>query len=202
MRTSLTASGTRLSEGTGRFYCGAPPTNEHGGPLACYEQSMDITVVVEIPKGTRNKYEADHETGAIWLDRMLFTATRYPEDYGYIPGTLAADGDPLDAMVLVEEATFPGCHIKARPIGVFLMRDEKGSDAKLLCVPATDPRTEDVTELDDIPEHERNEIAHFFSIYKALEPDKETEPAGWRGRQEAEEIYHECVRRHQQPAEH
>ena len=102
---------------------------------------MEIEVVVEIPKGTRNKYEAD-EHGAIWLDRMLFTATRYPEDYGYVPETLAEDGDPLDAMVLLEEPTFPGCHIHARPVGVFLMRDEEGVDAKVLCVPASDPRSD------------------------------------------------------------
>ena len=105
--------------------------------------------MVEIPKGTRNKYEAD-EQGIIWLDRMLFTATRYPEDYGYVPETLADDGDPLDAMVLLEEPTFPGCHVHARPVGVFLMRDEEGVDAKLLCVPAGDPRSARVTELDDV----------------------------------------------------
>ena len=80
-----------------------------------YHEAMDVEVVVEIPKGTRNKYEADHETGEIWLDRMLFTSTRYPEDYGYVPLTLAADGDPLDALVFLEEPTFPGCHVRARP---------------------------------------------------------------------------------------
>lgn len=141
--------------------------------------------MVEIPKGTRNKYEADKE-GRIWLDRMLFTATRYPEDYGYVPDTLALDGDPLDAMVLLEEPTFPGCHIKARPLGMYMMHDEEGLDAKLLCVPATDPRQEGVTELDHLPEHELDEIAHFFSIYKALEPGKGTQPGGWRRREEAE----------------
>ena len=105
---------------------------------------MKIEVIVEIPKGTRNKYEADHETGAIWLDRMLFTSTRYPEDYGYMPQTLAEDGDPLDVLVRLEEPTFPGCHIRARPIGVFLMSDEQGDDAKVLAVPATDPRAEGI----------------------------------------------------------
>lgn len=149
---------------------------------------MDIEVVVEIPKGTRNKYEADHETGQIWLDRMLFTATRYPEDYGYIPATLADDGDPLDALVLLEEPTFPGCHVNARPVGVFLMRDEHGEDAKLLCVTASDPRQADVQELSDLPPYELEEIAHFFAIYKTLEPGKETEPGGWRDRKEAERI--------------
>lgn len=152
---------------------------------------MEIEVIVEIPKGTRNKYEADHDTGAIWLDRMLFTSTRYPEDYGYVPETLAEDDDPLDAMVLLEEPTFPGCHIRARPIGVFLMRDESGEDAKVLCVPATDPRSAEVTDLDDVASHELDEIAHFFAIYKALEPGKDTEVEGWQGRRAAEAIIEE-----------
>jgi inorganic pyrophosphatase len=145
---------------------------------------VDVEVVVEIPKGTRNKYEADHETGQIWLDRMLFTSTRYPEDYGYVPGTLAADGDPLDALVVLEEPTFPGCHVRARPVGVFLMSDEHGDDAKLLCVTASDPRQAEVQELD--------EIAHFFAIYKSLEPGKQTKTAGWRDRKAAEEILREA----------
>jgi inorganic pyrophosphatase len=149
---------------------------------------MDVEVVIEIPKGTRNKYEADHETGAIWLDRMLFTATRYPEDYGYIPLTLAQDGDPLDAMVLLEEPTFPGCHVHARPVGVFLMSDEKGQDAKILCVPATDPRQAEVVDLTDVPSYALDEIAHFFAIYKALEPGKDAVVQGWDGRAAAEAI--------------
>lgn len=155
---------------------------------------MEITVVIEIPKGTRNKYEADDQ-GQIWLDRTLFTATQYPEDYGYVPGTLAEDGDPVDAMVLLEEPTFPGCHIKARPVGVFTMVDEEGADAKLLCVPATDPRTVGVTELDHVDSYELDEIAHFFEIYKDLEPGKGVDIRGWRGRQEAEAAIEECRRR-------
>jgi inorganic pyrophosphatase len=147
---------------------------------------MEIVVVVEIPKGTRNKYESD-EQGAIWLDRTLFTATQYPEDYGYVPGTLAEDGDPLDAMVLLEEPTFPGCHIRARPVGVFTMTDEEGEDAKLLCVPATDPRSARITELEHVDSYELDEIAHFFEIYKALEPGKSTQPGGWLGRDAAEQ---------------
>lgn len=157
---------------------------------------MQIEVVVEIPKGTRNKYEAD-QRGEIWLDRMLFTSTRYPEDYGYIPQTLALDGDPLDAMVVLEEPTFPGCHIKARPIGVFLMKDEEGVDAKVLCVPSTDPRVEHVTELEHLAEHELDEIAHFFTIYKALEPGKATEPGGWQGRPAAEDAIESARARYQ-----
>jgi inorganic pyrophosphatase len=147
---------------------------------------MQIEVVVEIPKGTRNKYEAD-ANGAIWLDRMLFTSTRYPEDYGYVPETLAEDGDPVDAMVILEEPTFPGCHIHARPVGVFRMRDEEGIDAKVLCVPASDPRWNHVAELQDLPEFELREIAHFFDIYKDLEPGKSTEANGWFDRAAAEE---------------
>lgn len=149
---------------------------------------MQLEVIVEIPKGTRNKYEADDD-GQIWLDRMLFTATRYPEDYGFVPDTLAEDGDPLDAMVLLDEPTFPGCHIHARPVGVFVMEDEEGPDAKLLCVPDTDPRMEQIKELEDVPDHTLAEIAHFFSIYKSLEPGKETYPAGWQSRAAAEERF-------------
>jgi inorganic pyrophosphatase len=146
---------------------------------------MEIEVVVEIPKGTRNKYECD-EDGVIWLDRMLFTSTRYPEDYGYVPGTLAEDGDPVDAMVILDEPTFPGCHIHARPIGVFRMHDEEGVDAKVLCVLASDRRWDHVLELDDLPEHQLTEIAHFFEIYKDLEPGKHTAPGGWAHRSAAE----------------
>ena len=155
---------------------------------------MEIEVVIEIPKGTRNKYEAD-EHGVIWLDRTLFTATQYPEDYGFVPDTLAADGDPLDAMVILQEPTFPGCHIRARPIGMFLMRDEEGIDAKLLCVPATDPRSAGFAELDDVNPHLLDEIAHFFDIYKALEPGKGTEINGWRPRPDAEAAIAECFQR-------
>ena len=156
---------------------------------------MDIEVVVEIPKGTRNKYEAS-EDGTIWLDRMLFTSTRYPEDYGYVPHTLAEDGDPCDAMVMLEEPTFPGCHIHARPVGVFLMQDEEGLDAKLLCVPSSDPRSDSILDLEDIPEHVRKEIAHFFDIYKDLEPGKGTQPRGWADRATAEATVEAAKRRY------
>lgn len=158
---------------------------------------MDIEVVVEIPKGTRNKYEAD-PAGVIWLDRLLFTSTRYPEDYGYLPNTLAEDGDPLDAMVLLEEPTFPGCHIRARPVGVFKMRDEEGPDNKLLCVPDSDPRWSPVKELEDVPPYELREIAHFFDIYKDLEPGKQTEALGWDGRTAAETIVDAALQRHRE----
>lgn len=152
---------------------------------------MEIEVIVEIPKGTRNKYEVDPATGHFWLDRMLFTSTRYPADYGFVPETLAKDGDPLDALVRLDEPTFPGCHIRARPIGVFIMSDEHGEDAKVLTVAASDPRVGDILGLDDIPTHELDEIAHFFAIYKQLEPGAETVTRGWEGRAEAERIIHD-----------
>ena len=103
-------------------------------------EQFELEVVVEIPRGARNKYEMDHESGAIWLDRTLFTATQYPADYGFVPGTLGEDGDPIDVVVLLDEPTFPGCHVMARAIGVFRMRDEAGGDDKVLVVPAHDPR--------------------------------------------------------------
>ncbi|HEY3833997.1 MAG TPA: inorganic diphosphatase [Acidimicrobiia bacterium] len=136
-------------------------------------------VVIEIPKGSRNKYEMDHETGKIWLDRMLFTAMQYPVDYGFFSDTLADDGDPLDALVLLQEPTFPGCHIMVRPVAVFWMSDEKGADAKVLCVPASDPRWTDTSDLEDVPPHLLMEIGHFFDVYKELEPGKSSETRGW-----------------------
>jgi inorganic pyrophosphatase len=157
---------------------------------------MEIEVVVEIPKGSRNKYEADHDTGAIWLDRMLFTATQYPTDYGFVPDTLAEDGDPLDVLVLLDEPTFPGCHIHARPVAVFWMRDEAGPDAKVLCVPSTDPRHAAITDLDSLPAYLLDEIGHFFDVYKALEPGKDTETRGWQGREAAEAAVEDARRRY------
>ena len=147
---------------------------------------MDFDVTIEIPKGQRNKYEVDHETGRIRLDRMLFTATRYPADYGFIEGTLGEDGDPLDALVLLEEPTFPGCLIRCRAIGMFHMRDEAGGDDKVICIPAKDPRLDDLQDLGDLSEFYRLEIQHFFETYKDLEPGKSVEGAHWAGRAEAE----------------
>lgn len=148
---------------------------------------MQFDMVVEIPAGSRNKYEMDHEIGRIRLDRTLFTATRYPADYGYVPGTRAEDGDQLDAMVLLlDEATFPGCVISVRPVAVFWMQDEKGPDAKIVCVPAGDSRFDDVGDIGDLSQHLRDEIGHFFDVYKTLEPGKDTEVRGWQGRAEAE----------------
>ena len=140
-------------------------------------------VIVEIPEGSRNKYEMDFEAGRIRLDRTLFTATQYPADYGYIEGTLGRDGDPLDALVLVGSPTFPGCQIRARAIGMFCMTDEKGPDEKVLCVPAHDPRHTSVRDITDIPEFDRLEITHFFEVYKDLEPGKSVEGSHWEGRE-------------------
>lgn len=156
---------------------------------------MEIEMVVEIPGGSRNKYEMDHRLGRIRLDRMLFTATRYPHDYGYIPDTCAEDGDPLDAMVLLEEPTFPGCQITVRSIGVFWMHDEKGPDAKVLTVPSRDVRYAEVQDLRDVHEHVLDEIAHFFDIYKSLEPGKAADVRGWQDRQVADRTITEAAER-------
>ena len=145
---------------------------------------MQFDVTVEIPKGQRNKYELDHATGRIRLDRMLFTSTRYPADYGYIEHTLGQDGDPLDVMCCVSEPTFPGCVIEAKPIALFRMEDDKGIDDKVLCVPLTDPGWSSLETLDDLPNQLRDEIAHFFSIYKDLEQKKVTVD-GWYSREDA-----------------
>jgi inorganic pyrophosphatase len=141
-------------------------------------------MIVEIPKGSRNKYEMDHESGEIFLDRMLFTATRYPADYGFIPDTLAEDGDPLDILALVTEPTFPGCRIRVRPVGLFLMEDQGHADHKVLAVPDGDPLWRDAGDLDDVPDHLLQELEHFFAVYKALE-DKKTATLGWRPAAEA-----------------
>jgi inorganic pyrophosphatase len=156
---------------------------------------VEFEVVIEIPKGQRNKYEMDHESGRIRLDRMLFTSTRYPADYGYIEDTLADDGDPLDALVLLEEPTFPGCLIRCRAIGMFRMRDEKGSDDKVLCVAATDPRMAHLRDIIDVPAFDQLEIQHFFEVYKALEPGKEVEAATWTGVSAAEAEIVACRQR-------
>jgi len=156
---------------------------------------MDIDVVVEIPQGSRNKYEMDHETGRIRLDRMLFTSTRYPLDYGFISGTLAEDGEPLDALVWLDEPTFPGCLVTVRPIAVFWMLDEQGPDAKVLTVPANDLRMSGIRELEDVPAHLAAEIGHFFDIYKQLEPGKSSDVRGWQGRAAAEREVTESQRR-------
>ena len=136
------------------------------------QNDFSIDVVVEIPKGSRNKYEYDYDKKMIRYDRMLFSSVHYPSDYGFFPETLALDGDALDALVLVTEPTFPGCLIEVRPIGVFNMRDEKGPDKKILCVPVSDPIWNHIHKLDQIPPHMKLEIEHFFQVYKDLEKKK------------------------------
>ena len=138
-----------------------------------------VDVFVEIPKGSRTKYELDKKTGRIRLDRVLFSSVHYPADYGFVTDTLAGDGDPLDALVVVEEPTFPGCVIPARPIGTLLMRDSKGEDEKILAVPIGDPRFDEIKELTDLPKHWLREIETFFATYKELEGDA-VSLGGWK----------------------
>lgn len=162
---------------------------------------MHFDMVVETPRGSRNKYEMDPDRQRIRLDRLLFTATAYPYDYGFLPGTLAEDGDALDAMVLGELPTFPGCVIAVRPIGVFWMHDEKGPDAKILCVPAQDDRYAHIQDIGDVKPHVLNEIGHFFEVYKTLEPGKSTSTRGWEPRAQAEAVVQDALHRStRQPA--
>ena len=147
---------------------------------------MEFDVTIEIPKGQRTKYEVDHETGRLRLDRYLYTSMAYPTDYGFIEDTLGEDGDPLDAMVLLPEPLFPGVLVEARPVGMFRMTDEAGGDDKVLCVPAGDHRWDRIQDIGDVPDFELDVIKHFFSQYKALEPGKFVKAADWVGRAEAE----------------
>jgi inorganic pyrophosphatase len=156
-----------------------------------------VEVMIEIPKGCRNKYEYDKERKLFRLDRMLFSSVHYPSDYGFIPETLAEDNDPLDAMVLIAEPTFPGCLIQARPIGLFKMKDEKGLDHKILCVPIKDPQWNYIHKLDDVPPHLLIEIYHFFDIYKELE-GKESVAEGWEDVEAAKRIIKEAKQRYEQ----
>lgn len=157
---------------------------------------LTFDVLIEIPAGSRNKYEVDKKSGKIRLDRMLFTSTRYPWDYGYVENTLGLDGDPIDALVMLDEPTFPGCVVKCRVIGMFRMTDESGGDDKLLCVPAGDVRKEHLRDIHHISEYDRLEIQHFFEVYKDLEPGKSVEGATWVGRVEAEKEIHSSFDRY------
>ncbi|MGI5916266.1 MAG: inorganic diphosphatase [Anaerolineae bacterium] len=151
------------------------------------DNSNTVRAIIEIPRGSRNKYEYDHERKQIYLDRVLYSSVHYPTDYGFVPNTLAADGDPLDVLVIVEEPTFPGCEVLIRPIGVLVMRDEKGVDEKILGVPVADPRFDGIRDLADLSRHWLIEIENFFNTYKLLE-HKETEVEGWQGVRKAWEI--------------
>ena len=156
---------------------------------------MSIEVTIEIPKGSRNKYELDHETGKIYLDRYLFTPMAYPLDYGFIDGTLGEDGDPLDALVILPEPVLPGVIVPARVLGVFKMTDEAGGDDKLLCV-IDDPRWAHLQDIEDVSQFQRDEIEHFFVHYKDLEPNKEVKGSGWGNKAEAEKIHAEAIARY------
>ena len=156
---------------------------------------MSIEVTIEIPKGSRNKYEVDHETGKIYLDRYLFTPMAYPLDYGFIDGTLGEDGDPLDALVILPEPVRPGVIVPARVLGVFKMTDEAGGDDKLLCV-IDDPRWAHLQDIEDVSQFQRDEIEHFFVHYKDLEPNKEVTGSGWGNKAEAEKIHAEAIARY------
>jgi len=151
--------------------------------------------VIEIPKGSRNKYEVDHETGRVYLDRVLFTSFVYPTDYGYFENTLGLDGDPVDVLVLLDYPLFPGVGLKVRPVAVFNMTDDGGSDAKVIAVLDKDPRWSHIQDIDDIPEFTKKEIEHFFEHYKDLEPNKWVKTEGWQGRAEAEAIVEEGIAR-------
>jgi inorganic pyrophosphatase len=153
---------------------------------------VDNVVFVEIPGGSRNKYEWDDELGGVVLDRRLFTSTSYPSDYGFIEDTIAEDGDPLDALVLVSDPTFPGCRIRVRPIGVFHMSDEKGPDEKVICVPLNDPTWGQLSDIHDVPSLLRDEIEHFFQVYKDLEHEGKVTTRGFGNRAEAEQAIAEA----------
>jgi inorganic pyrophosphatase len=148
--------------------------------------------VIEIPRGSRNKYEIDHETGRVHLDRVLYTPFVYPVDYGYFDKTLGGDGDPLDALVLLEFPVFPGVVVNVRAVGVLPMEDDGGMDEKILCVPAKDKRWEHIQDINDVPQQTKNEIAHFFEHYKDLEPGKWVKLGEWANKAEAERLIAEA----------
>ena len=156
---------------------------------------MRVEVTVEIPKGSRYKYEIDHETGKVYLDRYLFTPMAYPLDYGYIEHTLGEDGDPLDALVILPESVFPAVVVKSRIIGVFKMTDEAGGDDKLLAV-LDDPRYDHIQDISDVSDFLKDEIEHFFVHYKDLEKGKHVDGSGWGDKAEAEKIHAEAIDRY------
>ena len=160
-----------------------------------------VLAFIEIPQGSRNKYEYDEELGGLKLDRVLYSSVHYPTDYGFVPDTLAEDGDHLDILVLMQEPTFPGCYIEARPIGGLDMADEKGSDFKVLAVPVGDPRYQHVTDLPSLGEHWLKEIETFFDTYKLLEP-KQTEVLGWHDAAFAWKMIEQCRKRYAETSEH
>ena len=161
------------------------------GRLTVGEGAPDqVNVVIEIPRGSNVKYEIDEATGFVFVDRFLYTPTYYPFNYGFIPQTMGEDGDPLDALVVTEEPVFPMSVIRSRPIGVLLMEDEKGPDAKIIAVPArnVDPNYSDVDTIEQLPEFSRRQIEHFFQHYKESEPNKFVKMGGWKGQTYAKEL--------------
>lgn len=153
-------------------------------------------VIVEIPKGSRNKYEVDHHTGTVRLDRVLYSSIHYPTEYGFIDHTLGSDGDPLDAMIVLSEPTFPGCVVETKCIGIFLMADEKGEDEKLICVATGDPYYKDINTLEELPNHLLKEIENFFATYKILEK-KNVEVKGFADVNKALQILDEAKKRYE-----
>ena len=155
----------------------------------------DYAAIIEIPKGSRNKYEVDHETGRVFLDRVLYTSFVYPTDYGFFENTLGLDGDPVDVLVLLDFPLFPGVGVQVRPVGVFNMTDDGGSDAKVIAVPAKDPRWAWIQDVNDIPEYTRKEIEHFFEHYKDLEPGKWVKVLRWGSPEDAYRLIEEGIAR-------
>lgn len=155
----------------------------------------DINVVIEIPQGSQVKYEIDKDSGAIFVDRFLFTPMAYPAAYGFIPGTLAADGDPADALVLAPAPIVPGAVIRARPIGMLQMEDESGQDEKIICVPHDKIHTiyTEIHSVDDLPAITRAAIEHFFTRYKDLEPGKWVKVTGWAGKEAAMDVIRQSI---------
>ena len=155
---------------------------------------MKINIFIENPKGSSNKYELDKETNRIMLDRALYSSVYWPFEYGFIENTLSEDGDPLDAVVLVNGPTFPGCVIPCKIIGMLDMEDESGIDYKIIAVPddKIDPRFKHINSIDDLPEHQRKEIQEFFEVYKRLEPNKWVKVVGFKSKEEAEKIIEQC----------
>ena len=157
---------------------------------------VELTCVVEIPKGSRNKYEYDSELGGIKLDRFISASVVYPTDYGYVPDTLMPDGDPLDVLVCVSEPTFPGCIVPSKVVGLFKMADENGDDDHIVCVPCSDPGWNELEDVDDLPSQLRAEITHFFTVYKDLDTDRHSEVRGWGDRAAALETIELARRRY------
>ena len=160
----------------------------------------ELYVVIEVPKGSQNKYELDKESGAIFLDRVLFTSMHYPADYGFVPKTLCDDGDPLDCLVLTTWPLHPGVVVRVRPIGLLIMEDEKGQDEKLLAVPVEklDSRFAKIKDIDDVPEAVKNEIKHFFEHYKDLEPGKWVKVKEWKNREEAIKYVKKAIKKYEE----